>query len=185
MSHVDLAKVLLLLKQFVTERKSQLDLTLLGGLALQHYGMQNRATIDVDAEVTTRTGRTSDLLELFQFLKAHQIPSDLSENISGWSVVAMPPGYKDRTVTIYQDLQLRVAVLSPLDFVISKLRRFTEEDIEDALFVARKYAVEPKEIEQAAEEAIAHSVRDTTLFLFRGNLRFFIDKVMVSPENHF
>lgn len=53
MSQVDLPKIILLLKQFVAERGSHLDLTLLGGLALAHYGMRDRATIDVDAEVGT------------------------------------------------------------------------------------------------------------------------------------
>jgi small basic protein len=133
--------------------------------------MRDRATIDVDAEVR------ADVQELFQFLKAKKIPSDLSENISGWSVVSMPPGYRDRSITIHQNPHLRVAVLCPLDFVISKLRRFTEEDIHDALFIVKKFSILAKEIERAAEEAIGHSVKDTALFLFQNNVGLFLNKI--------
>jgi len=173
LSQVDLKKILSLLKIFAKERENRIEVILLGGLALQHYGMQDRATIDVDAEVSV------DLEKLFQFLKANQIPSDLSENISGWSVVAMPPGYRDRAITIYQNPCLRVAVLCPLDFIISKLRRFTEEDIHDALFIVKKFSILPEEIERAAHEAICHSVKDTALFLFQSNVRLFLNKTIL------
>jgi hypothetical protein len=143
--------------------------------------MQDRATFDVDAEVGA-TGQ-SPLQDLFQLLKAKKIPSDLSQNISGWSVVAMPPGYRDRAATIYQNPRIRVAVLSRLDFIISKLRRFTEEDIDDALFIVKRFSVLPYEIERSANEAICHSVKDTALFLFQSNVRLFLDKIKLSTVN--
>jgi hypothetical protein len=68
-------------------------------------------------------------------------------------------------------------VLHPVDFIIAKLRRFTEEDIEDALFVARKYKMKTQEVEKSAEEAIRHSVKDTALFLFRGNVQLFLERM--------
>ncbi|TAJ98474.1 MAG: hypothetical protein EPO39_18180 [Candidatus Manganitrophaceae bacterium] len=171
MSQVDLDRVISLLKEFAHQKKGRLRLILVGALALQYYGMRDRATIDLDAEVS------GDLEGLFQFLRAHRIPADLGENISGWSVIAMPSGYRDRAVTLYQDAYLEVKALSPLDLIIAKLRRFTEEDIHDALFVVGKYGIRSDEIVRAAEEAIQNSAKDTALFLFRRNVELFVGKV--------
>lgn len=171
MSQVDLERVIALLKDFAHQKKGRLRLILVGALALQHYGMRDRATFDLDAEVS------GDLEGLFQFLKDRQIPADLGEDISGWSVIAMPPGYRDRAVTLYADAHLQVKALSPLDLIIAKLRRFTEEDIQDALFIAGKYNIRGEEIERAADEAIQSSAKDTVLFLFRRNVQLFLEKV--------
>jgi len=168
LSPIDLEKILELLKEFVWTRRERLEITLLGGLAVQYYGMENRATIDIDAEII------GDLEALFNFLKSKNIPADIGENISGWSVVSMPQGYRERVIEIYRDEFLTVNVLDPLDFIIAKLRRFTEEDIEDALFVAKKYNIKIEEIEKRAEEAIRNSPKDTVLFLFRKNINIFI-----------
>lgn len=168
MSQVNLEKIIDFLKEFAWSRKNSLQIILVGGLAVQYYGMGERATIDIDAEVT------GDVKGVFEFLKSKHIPADIGENISGWSVVAMPPGYRERTNDIYKDEFLCVKVLHPLDFIIAKLRRFTEEDIEDALFVARKYNLEAREIESLAEETIANSPKDTALFVFRKNVDIFI-----------
>lgn len=172
MSQVDLDRVIELLKEFAHLKKGRLQLILVGALALQHYGMRERATFDLDAEVS------GDLEGLFQFLKDRQIPADLGEDISGWSVIAMPPGYRDRTVTLYEDAHLEVKALSPLDLIIAKLRRFTEEDIQDALFVAGKYHIRAEAIERAADEAIQSSAKDTALFLFKKNVQLFVQKVI-------
>jgi hypothetical protein len=171
LSQVDLKSVITLLKQHTAEEQKPLKVTLIGGLALHYYGMEERSTFDVDAEIV------GDLEALFHFLKASNIPADLSENISGWSVIAMPPGYRDRTVKIHQSGQLEVQVLDPKDFVIAKLRRFTEEDIGDALFVVKKYQIKPEEIALSAEAATQHSVKDTMLFLFKKNVEIFQNKV--------
>ena len=171
MSQVDLDRVISLLKEFAHQKKGRLRLILVGALALQHYGMRDRATFDLDAEVN------GDLEGLFQFLRDHQIPADLGEDISGWSVIAMPPGYRDRAVTLYADAHLDIKALSPLDLIIAKLRRFTEEDIQDALFIVEKYNIGVVDIERAAEEAIQNSAKDTALFLFRRNVELFVGKV--------
>lgn len=171
MSQIDLDRVIALLKEFAHHKKERLRLILVGALALQHYGLRDRATFDLDAEVS------GDLEGLFQFLKEHQIPADLGEDISGWSVIAMPPGYRDRAVSLYEDAHLEVKALSPLDLIIAKLRRFTEEDIQDALFVAGKYNIGVADIERAAEEAIQSSAKDTALFLFRRNVQLFVEKI--------
>jgi hypothetical protein len=168
---VSLEKIIGLLKEFAWQRKSDLQIILLGALALQYYGLEDRATADIDAEVK------GDVEGLFNFLRSHNIPADLGENISGWSVIAMPPDYKERVIEIYRDEFLRISVLHPLDFIIAKLRRFTEEDIGDAVFVARRYKIGAKEIEKKSEEAIKNSPKDTALFIFRRNIAVFISKI--------
>ncbi|HEX5545487.1 MAG TPA: hypothetical protein VFX10_08320 [Nitrospira sp.] len=49
------------------------------------------------------------------------IPADLTQNFSGWSVVAMPPGYRDRAVALINQPRLRIRVLSPVDFFCKNL----------------------------------------------------------------
>lgn len=170
MLQVSLEKIIGLLKEFAWTRKSNLQIILLGALALKYYGMEDRATADIDAEVK------GDVEGLFNFLRSHNIPADLGEDISGWSVIAMPPDYEKRVTEIYKDEFLRISVLHPLDFIIAKLRRFTEEDIGDAIFVARRYKIGADEIEKKAEESIRNSPKDTALFIFRKNIAIFTAK---------
>ncbi|HEX9757929.1 MAG TPA: DUF6036 family nucleotidyltransferase [Nitrospiria bacterium] len=167
MSQINADHILTLLKTFTQEKKSPLEIILIGGLALHFYGKKERVTVDVDAEVK------GDLEGLFHFLKGHQIPADLSENISGWSVVGMPPDYQERTLVVYEDALLKVKILSPVDFIVAKLRRFSEEDINDGIFVAKKYNIKPEQVKESANIAIKHSVKDTALFPFRKNVQRF------------
>ena len=171
MSQLNPEGIIPLLKEFTQARKRSLQIILIGGLALHFYGRLDRITVDVDAEVK------GDLEGLFHFLKAHHVPADLSENISGWSVIAMPSGYQERAVTVYEDSLLVIKTLAPLDFIIAKLRRFTEEDIEDALFVARKYGIHSEDLRQLTEQVIKSSIQDTALFLFRNNVQQFLDMI--------
>ncbi len=53
---------------------------------------------------------------------------------------------------------------------------FSGEDIEDALFVSRKFNVKAEEIKKSAEETIRHSIKDTSLFIFRKNIDIFLAK---------
>lgn len=168
MFQVDIEVILHKLKEFAANEKGGLELILIGGLAMQHYGMKERATIDLDAEIK------GNVEGLFDFLKQHGIPADIGEDISGWSIVPMPSGYRDRTEIIYKNDSLAVKVLHPLDFVIAKLRRATEEDLSDALFVVRRFGLEPSDILKTAEEIIMNSPKDTALFLFRKSVRLFL-----------
>ena len=155
------------LKEYVQDTGKGVDLLLVGGLALQAYGYADRSTQDVDAEVA------GDLDSLAQFLRRHQVPADLGENISGWSVVAMPPGYRGRASVLLDESGLRLRLLHPVDFIIAKLRRGTEIDIEDGLYVARRFSVAPQEVQDAAEAALSASPRDTVIFLFRKTVELF------------
>ncbi len=156
-----------LLTQFVDETDSSVDLLLVGALALHAYRISDRATRDVDAEVG------GPLMPLLNFLTTHQVPADLTQNFSGWSVVAMPPGYRDRATSLINQPNLHVRVLAPIDFVLAKLRRGTDLDLDDALLVARHYQLSTDMIRSYAQAALAASPQDTALFLFQKTVDLF------------
>ena len=156
-----------LLTQFVDETDSSVDLLLVGALALHAYGISDRATRDVDAEIG------GPLMPLLDFLTTHQVPADLTQNFSGWSVVAMPPGYRNRATDLVNQPNLRVRVLAPIDFVLAKLRRGTYLDLDDALLVARHYRLSTDTVRSSAQAALAASPQDTALFLFQKTVDLF------------
>lgn len=131
------------------------------------YGQTARATNDVDDEL--REGVRS----LKEFLSQHGVPANLGQSLSGWSVVAMPPGYRDRATVLIDEPGLRVKLLAPADFIIAKLRRGTDEDVEDAVWIATRYQVNAQQVRTAAEAALAASLEDTALFLFERTVERF------------
>lgn len=165
-----------LLEEYVRQSGASVDLLLVGGLALQAYGYVDRATQDVDGEIA------GDLEPLVAFLRQHDIPADLGENMSGWAVIAMPPGYRDRASVLCEQPGLRLRLLHPTDFVIAKLRRGTELDMEDAEYVARRFGVTSQATQEAAEAAIGASPKDTALFLFRKTVQVFCARLAGSPR---
>ncbi len=89
----------------------------------------------------------------------------------------MPPDYRKKAISIYHDLTLTVKVLHPSDFIISKLRRATEIDIQDALFVAQKYKLNKEELRKDADLAIINSPKDNALFMFKKTVAYFLNKL--------
>jgi hypothetical protein len=160
-------RLLELLARYVRESGTAVDLLLVGALALQAYGYTDRATLDVDGELI------GPVDPLVRFFAAHQIPADLTHNFSGWSIVAMPPDYRVRASFLIDQPNLRVRLLSPVDFIIAKLRRGTDLDCDDAAFVVRRFGVTASAIQAAAGEAIAASAQDTALFLFQKTVDLF------------
>jgi hypothetical protein len=171
LSPINLDAVKTLLREYVTQRQQAVELILIGGLALQAYGVHDRVTVDVDGELA------GELEPLLEFLRSRQVPADLGENISGWSVVAMPPGYRDRTSVWHEDGKLRIRLLHPVDFVIAKLRRGTEQDLDDAQEVVIRFDILPAEIQAAADSAIQASPKDTALFTFRKIVDIFCQRI--------
>lgn len=159
--------VIALLKDYSRQTGVTVDILLVGALALQAYGYQDRLTRDVDAEVV------GSVEALAGFFRSHQLPADLTENFSGWSIVAMPPGYRERATDLICQDRLRVRILAPGDFIIAKLRRGTDLDLDDAGFVATRFGIPTDHVRQAAEAAIAASPQDTALFLFRKTVDLF------------
>jgi len=142
-----------------------------GGLALQVFGMTDRVTVGLDGELV------GDVNPLVPYLQKRNVPADLGENMSGWSVVAMPPGYRERTTVFHRDSGLTLRLLGAADFVIAKLRRGTDQDLDDAEFVAKKFSLEPSDIQASAERALAASPKDTALFLFNKTVEVFCQRL--------
>jgi hypothetical protein len=63
--------------------------------------------------------------------------------------------------------------LAPVDYVIAKLRRGIELDLDDALYVVRRFQICRSDIEEAANAALAASPQDTALFLFQKTVELF------------
>jgi hypothetical protein len=160
-------QVIELLTNYTRETGDSVEILLVGALALQAYGYQNRLTRDVDAEVV------GSIEPLTDFLRQHSVPADLTTNFSGWSVVSMPPGYRDRATDLVNRTNLRVRLLSPIDFVISKLRRGTDLDLDDAAFVTKRFRLTSDQVRAAAAAALAASPKDTALFLFQKTVDLF------------
>ena len=120
-------------------------------------------------------------MPLLDYLTTHQVPADLTQNFSGWSVVAMPPGYRDRATDLINQANLRVRVLAPIDFVIAKLRRGTDLDLDDALLVARHNRLSADTIQSCARTALAASPQDTALFLFQKTVDLFCMSLSSPP----
>lgn len=170
MSALTLDHLIRQLQEYVRDTQSQLDLLLIGRLALYAYGAEDPQTENLDAKIV------GDFDRLVAFLKQRQILTNLSENISGGSVVAMPPGYRERATVFFDQSGLRIRLLAPVDFLIAKLRRGTELDLEDALFVARKFGVSSGAVRAASENAVAASPKDTALFAFRQIVELFCQR---------
>ena len=171
MSALTLDHILTLFEEYVRQTGQRLDVLLIGRLALYAYGSSEARTDDVDAELA------QDVERVGAFLKQRGVPSNLSENISGWSIVSLSPGYRDRAKVLHERENLRVAVLEPTDFIVSKLRRGTEQDFSDAEFVAQRYGVTPQAVQAAADAAVAASPKDTALFVFRKAVALFIRRM--------
>ena len=169
-------QLIALLARDVAETGATLDLLLVGTLALPAYGIPDRATRDVDAEVV------GPLDGLLSFLTAAQVPADLTQNFSGWPVVAMPPGYRNRATVLVNQPGLRVSVLVPVDFILAKLRRGTDVDLEDALLVAQRYRITADDLRATAQAALAASPQDTALFLFRKTVDLFCQSLPPTAE---
>lgn len=155
-----LDRLRLLFREYVDQTGNVVDLVLIGGMAMLAYGHPSRATIDVDGEL--RDG----VRALKEFLSRHNIPANLGQSLSRWSVVAMPPGYRDRATVMIDEPGVRISLLAPVDFIVSKLRRGTEEDLADARWIAERFHVSAHQVGTAAEAALAASLEDTALFLF-------------------
>ncbi len=143
---------------------------LCGGLATIAYGIKNRSTLDIDAEVNAD-------FKTIEKLKKHLIfPSALTTDISRWSMVDVPEGYRERTIPlkVVKTKNINVFLLSPLDLIISKLRVFRDRDIQDALFLISKFDIKKEDILKMSKVAIEHSPPSTELLRFKKSLRHFL-----------
>ncbi len=154
--------IISIFKDIALKSEEPLEIIVVGAQALPYYGVNYRSTMDIDAEVIR-----GDVEKLYLELKNIGYVSDLSENINGWSIISMPKGYRERVVEIYKDEKLKISVLNPYDFIIMKLRRGTNQDIEDALAVALKTKISVDKLDSYFQNALESSIKDTTLFNFK------------------
>lgn len=143
---------------------------LCGGLAAIAYGLHERTTLDIDAEVD------ADFKVIEKFKKNLRFPAELTTDISRWSMIDIPKGYRKRAVPldIIKAKNISVFLLSPLDLIISKLRVFRDKDIQDALFLIKEFNIRKSDILKASKQAIAQSPPSTELLRFKKSLRYFI-----------
>jgi hypothetical protein len=143
---------------------------LCGGLAAIAYGLHERTTLDIDAEMD------ADFKVIEKFKKNLRFPAELTTDISRWSMIDIPKGYRKRAVPldIIKAKNISVFLLSPLDLIISKLRVFRDKDIQDALFLIKEFRVRKSDILKASKQAIAQSPPSTELLRFKKSLRYFI-----------
>lgn len=89
----------------------------------------------------------------------------------------MPPGYRERTSVWHEESGMRLRLLEPVDFIIAKLRRGTDQDLDDASYVATRYGILPTAVQASAESAITGSPQDTALFLFKKTVQNFCQRL--------
>lgn len=150
-----------LIEDFLKEKNKTAEIILIGGLAMSFYGSP-RYTIDMDGEIKCEEGLYDELIE---YLRKKDINFNLSENISGWGLVPLPEGYRERASVVYQGKRLIVKILEPVDFVFSKLVRGTEEDFKDILDVIKKYNISPDKLLE--REKLIKYPRDPETFFFK------------------
>ncbi|MDX8410941.1 MAG: DUF6036 family nucleotidyltransferase [Mariprofundaceae bacterium] len=112
----------------------------LGGAALPFYGVQ-RGTEDIDIEIQATS--YEEVAEISERLKSEGIDGDVSGDASGWGMIPLPDGYRDRAI---QTDITHIKVLHPLDFVHSKLRRGTIDDVSDCKAVCATQQISDEEI---------------------------------------
>lgn len=139
----------------------QAEIILIGGLALEFYGAP-RGTTDIDAEVRCSEAAYFVLTEA---LASKGIIGNIGEDIDRWGTIPMPAGYRERATKVLGDANLSVSILHPADYVASKLRRGTEQDIEDSMSVIEKQKVSVEEIEKSI--ALIALPKDPESSLFR------------------
>jgi len=138
---------------------THVDILVVGGIAMALYGLP-RYTNDLDAEVVS-----GEHLEALQkFLEKNGILANLSENISGWGIVPLPGDYRAKSKTLYSDGKITIRTLDPVDFVISKLRRGTDEDLEDIEHVVKRFKLSPADVERRCMEIEWRKDQETLFF---------------------
>lgn len=159
------------IESFARGRNEPVELIIIGGIAMAFYGFP-RYTVDIDAEI-----KCSDefYTQLIDYLKREGINFNISENISGWGIVPLPEGYRERSQTVYRSDLLIIKVLEPADFVFSKLLRGTEEDFNDALMVIKSQNITKDTLIE--RERLIKYPKDTEALFFKKKFQHLTDLI--------
>lgn len=147
---------------FKLKLKEPIEIIIVGGLAMQAYGLSLRKTVDLDGEI-----KASDesYLKVIRELTKKSVVCNISDNLDRWGVIPMPDGYRERSTVYHQKTNLTVKILDPVDFVISMLRRGTEEDLQDAEEVVKHFNIRKSDI--ASRLKMISLPKDTESLLFK------------------
>jgi len=140
-----------------------------GRSALELYGIESEYTQDIDFELIADEETWKEINTVIGKLG---IRADYGEDFDRWSVVPMPEGYRERIRCVIKQGEVEVCVLDPIDYVIAKLRRGTEEDEKDAIAVVRKFNLKKENIEKRLE--LIKPIKDIEFFLFKKRTERFL-----------
>jgi len=112
-----------------------------GGAALPFYGADH-GTVDIDLEI--QNAGYEQIEKINTQIEAAGIEADVTGDSSGWGMIPLPSGYRDRVIEIEIP---GLSILDPIDFILSKMRRGIERDLTDSIEVAKTQKVTREDIE--------------------------------------
>ena len=134
-----------------------------GGAAL-HLLTGDRVTEDIDATFSKRILLSDDIEVSYRDADGRARLMYLDRNYNDTLGLLHEDAYKDsRPVNIpgVDKNLIDVRVLSPVDLAVTKVARFTDQDRDDILLLAKKGLVDSGSLRKRAQEALAGYVGDT------------------------
>lgn len=165
-----LKKLIEIIKNVAGDRP--VEVILVGRSAMPFYGII-QGTQDIDFEI--RGLDDNQFARLKELLDKEQIIADFGEDVSRWSIIPLPEGYRERARIVLEDENVKVKILDPVDFIISKLRRGTAEDEEDAFELCRIKGIKASDIEGAMK--MINIPRELESFYFLKRMERFLKKL--------
>jgi hypothetical protein len=167
------------IKHLLEKEGKSIELTLIGGLSLSFYSANDtRSTVDIDGEIFCDNETYEKLVA---FLNSNAIPNNLGDNIDRWNVVPMPDGYRERVLTVKKEKNLTLKILEPTDFVFSKLRRATVQDLDDAKAVVEHCGISVEQLMDRFKKI--QLPKSPESFLFKKNFEYFLNILSVNRTN--
>ena len=127
-----------------------------GGAALQlHIG--TRVSEDIDATFSRRLVLADDLSVSYRDADGHARVLYLDRNYNDSLGLMHENAFEDSVSVAIPGVNAKlvdVRVLSPLDLAVSKLSRFSDQDRDDVLALARERLLSSKTLRRRAEEAL-------------------------------
>ena len=148
-----------------------IEIIVVGGTAMSFYG-DYRTTMDIDAEIINCPENLYK--NLLEHLKENKIQFNIDEDFDSWGMVPMPLGYRERAIPVYNEGNITVKTLEPIDFIISKLRRGADIDINDAEKIVSRNNITEKAIRERASKIEFIKTEET--FWFKQRLEMFINE---------
>jgi len=142
------------------------DILLIGGAAAVLDG-STRPTLDVDFEVAFGKPRSSEDAEVFaaalrQAEAASGVEGQFTEDIGAWSPIALPPWR--RSARPWKRFgPIRVGLLDPGFYVVSKLRRGNADDFSDLMLIARRHRLNWRQLAGLCGKSVRLSPSSTAL----------------------